>query len=578
MGKNEGRQFWTCSKKSGPRPGCGFWMWIEEAKDRERKALMVNGQMPPNKGTPSRRLRQTKISDSFHPGKAGEGSFSKKSISSTGKGKAAVGCKEAELEEDEDVISIPSDIENNPEEGVTYHLDTDSDGDTQFEDAVGEPVQDYNVGASANRVPSPTVNPQHPPDDVPSDESSDGPRKIARTKNNTSPSKHLLDSLTTMSAFHIPPSTQSTVADTPPIAYQNPENRSMSTAAKERYARQWDFDNVDPVSFPDLGPYLKRPAPPPPVLQPNGVGSLASGSGVPTFDPANPLRPRSGDSANGMHSGAFPNSSHAGRVLSNASYTTALQSRSVPLEGKAVPNGLLAPSTPQRYPGIPGTPGSSMADLPIDVTDEVFAVLKHADAPLDPNFFQDIREILKKSFGKQRGYYMSREMARRERDKLRLQIEQQQQQQSYNENRGQSMPPPITPMQSFIPATQSFPSSSQSFGPPPTDSFAAPPPSQSFVPSTPTPIRNGSQSSNTKEAAMLRAQNENLRHTVETLRKEVKNAKELASLHSNSLAEYGHENNELHNQITKLTREIMELKSQIKKLSAANGEGSGTAK
>ncbi|KAF3288406.1 hypothetical protein TWF970_005480 [Orbilia oligospora] len=580
MGKNEGRQFWTCSKKSGPRPGCGFWLWIEEARDRERKALMVNGQMPPNKGSPSRPLRQTKISDSFRPGKSGEGSFTKSSLqTSTAKGKAPVRFKEMYLEEDQDAISIPSDIENDPEEGVPYHLDTDSDGDTQFEDALGEPVlddDDDDLSAPANGVPSSTVNPQHLPDDAPSDESSEGPRKIARTKNNTSPSKHLLDSPAAMSVSHIPPSTESTVADN--IAYQNPDMRSMSSAAKERYARQWDFDSVDPVSFPDLGPYLERPVPSPPVLRPHGAGSSASSSKVPSLDPANPLGPRSGGSTNGIHTNGLQNGSHAGRVMSDASYTTALQSRTLPLEGKAVPNGLLAPSTPQRYTGIPGSPGSSMADQPVDVTDEIFAVLKHADAPLDPNLFQDIREILKKSFGKQRGYYMSREMARRERDRLRFQLEQHQYQHSHNENRGSLMLPPITPNQSFIPATQSFPSPSQSFGPPPTDSFVGPPPSESFVPSTPTPIRNGSQLSNTKEVAMFRAQNEGLRNLVDNLRKELKNAKEMADLHEKGLSEYGNKNNQLHNQVTKLTREIMELKEQIRKFSSADGEGSGKAK
>ncbi|KAF3170873.1 hypothetical protein TWF788_010044 [Orbilia oligospora] len=369
---------------------------------------MVNGQMPPNKGSPSRPLRQTKISDSFRPGKSSEGSFTKSSLqTSTAKGKTPVRFKEMYLEED--AISIPSDIENDPEEGVPYHLDTDSDGDTQFEDALGEPVQDDDdddddSSAPVNGVPSSTVNPQHLPDDAPSEESFEGPRKIARTKNNTSPSKHLLDSPAAMSVSHIPPSTESTVADN--IAYQNPDMRSMSSAAKERYARQWDFDSVDPVSFPDLGPYLERPVPSPPVLRPHAAGSSTSNSKVPSLDPANPLGPRSGGSTNGIHTNELQNGSHAGRVMSDASYTTALQSRILPLEGKAVPNGLLAPSTPQRYTGIPGSPGSSMADQPVDVTDEIFAVLKHADAPLDPNFFQDIREILKKSFGKQRGYYM----------------------------------------------------------------------------------------------------------------------------------------------------------------------------
>ncbi|RVD82745.1 uncharacterized protein DFL_007160 [Arthrobotrys flagrans] len=569
MGKNEGRQFWTCSKKSGPRSGCSFFIWIEEARDRERKAVLVNGQMPPNKQTPSRTFKQTKISDSFARGKAGEGPSTKKSSSSiAAKGKAPVIFKEQDAEglnggAEDDAISIPSDIGNDAGDDSPNRFDTDSDGDTHFEDALGELNQDDNFSVPANGAPSPPLNPQSLPD---ADEPSEGPRKIARTKSNTSPSKHLLDSPSaTTGASNIPPSTESTVADTPPIAYQYPDTRSMSSSAKERYARQWVFDSVDPVHFPDLEHLIQAdmargPVHLPPVPEPSGIGSSVSSSRLPASDPDNPLGPRSGVSRNG---------SHTGGLLSNASYTTAPSNGALPLEGKAVPTGLLAPSTPRRYTGIPGSPSSSIANLPVDITDEIFEVLKRAGGPLHPDFAQDIREILKKSYGKQRGYYIGREMARRERDELSLQLERWQQGHSENTNRGPLMPPPMTPGQSFIPATQSFVSPSQSF---------VPPPSLPFVPSTPTPLRNGSQSFNTKEAEKLRAQNAGLRKTIDTLRQDVKNAKQLASLHEESLAECGHENNQLHNQVTMLTKEIMGLKDQIKKSSGKNGEGSEKSK
>ncbi|KAK6505526.1 hypothetical protein TWF481_007421 [Arthrobotrys musiformis] len=527
MGKNEGRGFWTCSKNSGPRSGCGFYLWIEEAREREKRALLVAGQLPSKTATPSRRLRQTKISESFQRGKPSEwSSFKKPSLSESAKGKSSVVRFEEEVngEPEADCISIPSDIENAAGDNVPIDLDTDSGGDTQFEDAL-------------DAIRSPTfVRPPLPQE--PSDDPSEGPRKIARTKNNTSPSKHLLDQSVNMSVSHMPyPSTESTVADTPPIMLQQQhvDTRSMATSAQERCARQSEFDNVDPVAFPNLQPLLEADKGKKPVPAPwtnSTVRPSASSTKLPTADPANPMGPGSTSpkGVNGHHPMAPPNS--------------ASTSGKTPLEEKTVPNGLLVPSTPQKSVGTSGTPGSSLIDRPVDITSEVFGVLGRAEVSLHLDDSQDLREILKKSYGKQVGYYTSRDRARKDLAELRRRFHQQ----SHDENEVSVVQAPATPSQSFAPASQSF----------------GPPSSQSFVPESPL-LDPPTPSSNTKEAAMLRGRNTSFRKTIETLRKELVNAKKLSETHLESVSEYHHENEKLHKTIASLQREIRGLKEQIKK-------------
>ncbi|KAK6532989.1 hypothetical protein TWF281_007155 [Arthrobotrys megalospora] len=376
MGKNEGRQFWSCSKYSGPRVGCGFWLWFEEARDRELISLRVNGQMPTKTVTPSRPFRQTKISDSFLRSKTGESSSGKKPLfSSLGKGKAPVSVRfeDENLEPSKggsqvDAISILSDGSEDDAEGeLSIIFDEDIE---LFEEALEEPAQDNNnISVPANGNLGPNVNRQLQ-DDEPSE---DGPRKIARTENNTSPSKHLLPEQAKMSAPQSsfePPSTGDTVADTPSTYLQGLDIRS--TATREQFARQEEYNNVDPVAFPDLRPYLNQNKNKKPINLP--PASTSGSSSVPTFvvqstESANPLGPRTGALSNSVQSFNRPQ----------------------PLTEHSLPNGVPFPATPNhKYAGIPGTPSSRTADDVVDVTDEVFGILKKAGVRLQPSYVADI--------------------------------------------------------------------------------------------------------------------------------------------------------------------------------------------
>ncbi|EWC45934.1 hypothetical protein DRE_04727 [Drechslerella stenobrocha 248] len=66
QGEDHGRRYWICSKRLGNKlPGCGFFLWYTDARARELLALSSAGQTPATTPTPSRALRQRKISESF---------------------------------------------------------------------------------------------------------------------------------------------------------------------------------------------------------------------------------------------------------------------------------------------------------------------------------------------------------------------------------------------------------------------------------------------------------------------------------------------------------------------------------
>ncbi|KAK6338205.1 hypothetical protein TWF730_002279 [Orbilia blumenaviensis] len=317
MGKNEGRQYWACSKFSGARPGCNFWIWIEEAREREYKALLVNGQMPTKTATPSRPLRQIKISESFHRSKAGEASSAKKSSLSAPTEKIKPPPVRVTDENSKplkggahiDTISIPSDIEEAGEGNIDVNtaIDLDADGDIElYEDAVGVQQQDSNLSAHANGILDPALRPNtfddQNPSGAPEDEPpAEGPRKIARTKNNTSPSKHLLAAAApNMSIQHFSfQSTASTVVDPP------------YTSAQERSMREEEFDRVEPVpypTYPDLQHLIDSDKGKAPIQVHQGYESRATGpsfisSKFPSWDVNNPMGP---------HIGAFPQGSDLG--------------------------------------------------------------------------------------------------------------------------------------------------------------------------------------------------------------------------------------------------------------------------
>ncbi|KAK6342819.1 hypothetical protein TWF718_008203 [Orbilia javanica] len=531
MGKNEGRQFWTCSKSSGPRAGCGFWIWIEEARDRERAALMVNGKVPSHKVTPSRRMTQPRITDSFRrKEKAVDGSSVKKKPRLEGKGKAPAvrfenqGSDSLHSTAEADVISVPSDADNSVGDGSSNHSDGDSDGDSKFEDAryAFEASEDYE------------------PDHIGGLDQDDNPfessRKIPRTENNSSPSKHLLEEASSMI-----PSTESTVADNPPRAYQqdiiqpvpSSDLVSRTSSGQERYARKQYYDNVTPVKGPNF-PGLQR-SDASSALRPTTSAPRHTAS---TQGHGNPFAPDSDAPSQQMPNGTYGQ----GVSLGTSSASAVPRHGGLLVEGGVVSNGSTDLLTPQRYMGAPMTPNSNVVDNPLDVTDEVFKVLNRSGVSLSKDDTLEIKRLLEKSFKKQYGFYISRNMARNKYG--------QRSQMSHNED----AMPLTTPSQSFVAETQPPSSPSPSY-PSLSTSYLSP------LPPHLTPRKTLPPPHNTEDSMLNEIKR--LRRDVDSFKKRA----DLAEMRNESLKDEK-------NKSSRLQKEIVELKMEIERLNSMIGEGS----
>ncbi|KAK6336404.1 hypothetical protein TWF696_001963 [Orbilia brochopaga] len=213
QGNNSGRQFWACSKGSAgdQKSGCGFFLWREEAKIREQKALSSAGQ-PSNTATPSRKLHQKKISEfaGLHkPGKVAN-------VKHNG--------DNADISKESKVVICLSDS-------------TDTDDDPQ---------------------PEPRNRKNKHSDEEKEKAEADAPRKAARTPKNTSPSKLKLleESMASTTSF----TSTSTIPDETPSSRLRKLDLS-TPSSKARLQAEQQFDNITPVRRPVFGSYAKTPAP-----------------------------------------------------------------------------------------------------------------------------------------------------------------------------------------------------------------------------------------------------------------------------------------------------------------------------
>ncbi|KAJ6257750.1 hypothetical protein Dda_7539 [Drechslerella dactyloides] len=204
-GKNAGRQ------SGKEKTGCGFFLWRDEAKIRELKALSSAGKSS-NTATPSRPLRQKKIPDTFtvfqKPGKPGN---------------AKRNSDNAEITKAGDVVICLSDS-------------TDTNDDP---------------------APAPRSRKNKHSDDDEGNERTEKSRKAARTPNNTSPSKLLLMQETMASSTSF--TSTSTIPDETPSSRFRKLNIA-TPATKARIQAEQRFDQITPVKKPNFRSFSSTPS------------------------------------------------------------------------------------------------------------------------------------------------------------------------------------------------------------------------------------------------------------------------------------------------------------------------------